>query len=283
MRIVDGTPLTDTELAQLDAHWRAANYLSVGQIYLMGNPLLREPLEPRARQAAAARPLGHHARAEPALHAPDPDHRGPRPGGHLRHRARPRRAGPGRQRLAGGHLQRDRTRGCPATSAAWRGCSRQFSFPGGVPVARGTGDARLDPRGRRARLLAVARVRRRAGQPGPGRRLRHRRRRGRDRAAGRVVALQQVPRPGRRRRGAADPAPQRLQDRQPDRARPHRRRRADRAADRLRLPAVPGRRATTRPRCTSCSPPPWTRSSTRSPRSSTAPASTASPTGHGGR
>src|SRR5918994_1037023 len=37
-------PLTDEELDRLDAWWRAANYLSVGQIYLMDNPLLREPL-----------------------------------------------------------------------------------------------------------------------------------------------------------------------------------------------------------------------------------------------
>jgi len=36
-------PLADDELAALDAWWRAANYLSVGQIHLMGNPLLREP------------------------------------------------------------------------------------------------------------------------------------------------------------------------------------------------------------------------------------------------
>src|ERR1700730_18598587 len=32
-------------LARLDAYWRAANYLSVGQIYLLANPLLREPLK----------------------------------------------------------------------------------------------------------------------------------------------------------------------------------------------------------------------------------------------
>ncbi|RPI61915.1 MAG: hypothetical protein EHM48_04915, partial [Planctomycetaceae bacterium] len=31
-------------LRRMDAYWRAANYLSVGQIYLMDNPLLREPL-----------------------------------------------------------------------------------------------------------------------------------------------------------------------------------------------------------------------------------------------
>ena len=39
------TPLADTELHRIDAYWRAANYLSVGQIYLLDNPLLRQPLE----------------------------------------------------------------------------------------------------------------------------------------------------------------------------------------------------------------------------------------------
>ena len=38
-------PLSPEELRTLDAYWRAANYLSVGQIYLMDNPLLREPLK----------------------------------------------------------------------------------------------------------------------------------------------------------------------------------------------------------------------------------------------
>ena len=37
-------PLSATELSRIHAYWRAANYLSVGQIYLMDNPLLREPL-----------------------------------------------------------------------------------------------------------------------------------------------------------------------------------------------------------------------------------------------
>ena len=37
-------PLAPAELRALDAYWRAANYLSVGQIYLLDNPLLREPL-----------------------------------------------------------------------------------------------------------------------------------------------------------------------------------------------------------------------------------------------
>jgi xylulose-5-phosphate/fructose-6-phosphate phosphoketolase len=49
-------PLTDEELRKIDAYWRAANYLSVGQIYLMDNPLLREPLKP---EHVKPRLLGH--------------------------------------------------------------------------------------------------------------------------------------------------------------------------------------------------------------------------------
>ena len=60
------------ELARMDAYWRAANYLSVGQIYLKANPLLREPLAARARQAAPARALGHDPGPELRLRAPQP-------------------------------------------------------------------------------------------------------------------------------------------------------------------------------------------------------------------
>src|SRR5207248_3456321 len=49
-------PLADRELELLDAYWRAANYLSVGQIYLLDNPLLREPLE---AEQVKPRLLGH--------------------------------------------------------------------------------------------------------------------------------------------------------------------------------------------------------------------------------
>ncbi|MEY4769118.1 MAG: hypothetical protein RL637_1757 [Pseudomonadota bacterium] len=38
------SPLTADELTKIDAYWRAANYLSVGQIYLLDNPLLQQPL-----------------------------------------------------------------------------------------------------------------------------------------------------------------------------------------------------------------------------------------------
>ena len=42
----DPLVLDDDQVALLDAWWRAANYLTVGQIYLQANPLLREPLVP---------------------------------------------------------------------------------------------------------------------------------------------------------------------------------------------------------------------------------------------
>ena len=38
------TTLTSEQAHKLDAYWRAANYLSVGQIYLCDNPLLKRPL-----------------------------------------------------------------------------------------------------------------------------------------------------------------------------------------------------------------------------------------------
>jgi xylulose-5-phosphate/fructose-6-phosphate phosphoketolase len=56
MQVVDRPVLSESELASIDAYWRAANYLSVGQIYLMDNPLLREPLRP---EQIKPRLLGH--------------------------------------------------------------------------------------------------------------------------------------------------------------------------------------------------------------------------------
>src|SRR5450755_1975862 len=51
-----GTPLSADELRKMDAYWRASNYLSVGQIYLLDNPLLKEPLK---REHIKPRLLGH--------------------------------------------------------------------------------------------------------------------------------------------------------------------------------------------------------------------------------
>jgi xylulose-5-phosphate/fructose-6-phosphate phosphoketolase len=56
MYVADGAPLNAEDLSRIDAYWRAANYLSIGQIYLMGNPLLREPLRP---EHVKPRLLGH--------------------------------------------------------------------------------------------------------------------------------------------------------------------------------------------------------------------------------
>jgi xylulose-5-phosphate/fructose-6-phosphate phosphoketolase len=53
---VPAAPLTNDVLERIDAYWRAANYLSVGQIYLLENPLLREPL---TLEHVKPRLLGH--------------------------------------------------------------------------------------------------------------------------------------------------------------------------------------------------------------------------------
>src|SRR5438093_2902609 len=53
---VSNQALSQEELRKMNAYWRAANYLSVGQIYLYDNPLLREPLRP---EHVKPRLLGH--------------------------------------------------------------------------------------------------------------------------------------------------------------------------------------------------------------------------------
>src|SRR5689334_6871473 len=54
--VVNDNPLSPEELRLLNAYWRAANYLSVGQIYLLDNPLLKEPL---TLEHVKPRLLGH--------------------------------------------------------------------------------------------------------------------------------------------------------------------------------------------------------------------------------
>src|SRR5207247_9815178 len=56
MAVADTQRLTAKDVRLIDAYWRAANYLSVGQIYLLDNPLLREPLR---REHVKPRLLGH--------------------------------------------------------------------------------------------------------------------------------------------------------------------------------------------------------------------------------
>ena len=127
-----GRPLAAEELARLDAFWRAANYLSVGQIYLLENPLLREPL---LLEHIKPRLLGHW---------------GTTPGlnfiyAHLNrviarddlsaiYVAGPGHGGPGL--VASTWLEGSYSELYPNVSqdaAGMRELFRQFSFPGGIP------------------------------------------------------------------------------------------------------------------------------------------------------
>ena len=132
MQIADGAPLSAEELTRIDAYWRAANYLSVGQIYLMGNPLLREPLH-----AGHIKPrlLGHWgttpglnllyahlsriiaARGQDMLYVTGPGHGGP-------------------GLVANAYLEGTYSEvytGIGENTEGMRQLFRQFSFPGGIP------------------------------------------------------------------------------------------------------------------------------------------------------
>ena len=184
MTVTEQSPLTDTELKNLDAYWRAANYLSVGQIYLLDNPLLREPLRP---EHIKPRLLGHwgttpglnliYAHLNRLIQARDLN---------MLYVTGPGHGGPGI--VANAYLEGTYSEVYPHISqdeAGMRALFRQFSFPGGIPSHAAPETPGFDPRGRRARLLAGARLRRGVRQPRPDRGVRGRRRRGRDRAAGR--------------------------------------------------------------------------------------------------
>ncbi|MCH8900258.1 MAG: phosphoketolase family protein [Acidobacteria bacterium] len=126
-----GGPLSAEELRQLDAYWRAANYLSVGQIYLLANPLLREPLRP---EHVKSRLLGHWGttpglnfiyvhlnrvikeRGLNAIHIIGPGHGGP-------------------AAVANAYLEGTYTEVYPAVTRNADGMGklfREFSFPGGI-------------------------------------------------------------------------------------------------------------------------------------------------------
>ncbi|AVT37980.1 phosphoketolase [Plantactinospora sp. BB1] len=124
--------LTDEELGRIDAYWRAANYLSAGQIYLLANPLLREPLRP---EHVKPRLLGHWG-TDPGLNLAYV---------HLNRLivARDLNAmlvtGPGHGApaiIANTWLEGTLTELYPSVSRDEAGMARlfrQFSFPGGIP------------------------------------------------------------------------------------------------------------------------------------------------------
>jgi xylulose-5-phosphate/fructose-6-phosphate phosphoketolase len=125
-------PLAPAELDGIDAWWRAANYLSVGQIYLIDNPLLREPLRP---EHIKPRLLGHwgttpglnfiyvhmnraiNARGLSAIYITGPGHGGP-------------------GLVASAYLDGTYSEVYPHITQDAEGLRRlfrQFSFPGGIP------------------------------------------------------------------------------------------------------------------------------------------------------
>ncbi|MGD0064132.1 MAG: phosphoketolase family protein [Streptosporangiaceae bacterium] len=125
-------PLTRTELDALDAWWRAANYLSVGQIYLMDNPLLTEPLRP---EHVKPRLLGHWG-TTPGLNLIYAHLNRVIKNSQLNviYIAGPGHGGPGL--VANTYLEGTYTELYPRIGQDATGMARlfrQFSFPGGIP------------------------------------------------------------------------------------------------------------------------------------------------------
>ncbi len=130
--LANQTPLDDRELTIIDAWWRAANYLTVGQIYLRANPLLREPL---TAEQIKPRLLGHWGTSpglsfiyahtnrlirntgRPMIYLAGPGHGGP-------------------ALVASSWLEGSYTDVYPAVTQDGEGMHRlfrQFSTPGGIP------------------------------------------------------------------------------------------------------------------------------------------------------
>ncbi len=130
--LISRTPLSDLELQRIHAYWRAANYLSVGQIYLRENPLLREPL---AIEHTKPRLLGHwgttpglnfiYAHLNRVIRARDLS---------VLYVTGPGHGGPGI--VANVYLEGTYTEVYPHIGHDVEGIRRlfhQFSFPGGIP------------------------------------------------------------------------------------------------------------------------------------------------------
>ena len=222
---MDG-PLTAEMLRRMDAYWRAANYLSVGQIYLYANPLLREPLQASSTSSRACWVTG----------APRPDRTSSTCTCNriisehdldMIYMCGPGHGGPAV--VANTYLEGTYSEIYPEISQDEEGMRRlfrQFSFPGGIPSHAAPETPGSIHEGGELGYSLIHAYGAAFDNPEPPGRLRHRRRRGRDRSARHRLALQQVPEPRERRRGAADPAPERLQDRQPHAVRARRRTRS---------------------------------------------------------
>ena len=127
------TPALDhAELSLIDRYWKAANYLSVGQIYLLDNPLLRQPL---VAEQIKPRLLGHwgttpglnfiYAHLNRIIRARDAD---------VIYVCGPGHGGPGM--VANTYLEGSYSEIYPDISEdadGMRKLFRQFSFPGGIP------------------------------------------------------------------------------------------------------------------------------------------------------
>ena len=188
--------LSNNERALIDAYWRAANYLSVGQIYLYDNPLLKQTADQGAHQAAAARALGDHSGPELHLRAFESPDQEARSRHDLRHRPGARRA----RRWWPTPIWKVPTARSTRTSRrdeeGMKRLFKQFSFPGGIPshVAPETPGS-IHEGGELGYALSHA-YGAAFDNPGSDRRLRRRRRRGRNRPAGDQLAFEQVPEPG---------------------------------------------------------------------------------------
>ena len=236
--------LDDRMLGLVDAYWRASNYLTVGQIYLMANPLLREPLRP---EHIKPRLLGHWGTSPGqnfvyvhlnrlirehdanVIYISGPGHGGPSVMSHT-------------------YLEGTYSEIYPRISEDTEGMRllfRQFSSPGGVPSHAGPhvpgsineggelgyslvhafGAAFDNPD-----LIVACVIGDGEAETGAARR----------RMEGRTVSQS-----GARRRGAADPSSERLQNFGSHRVRPRRRRRTRSRArrSRLRSPLCRGRRS----------------------------------------
>src|SRR5690349_19988081 len=130
--MTEAEPLSNTELDAIDAWWRAANYLSVGQIYLLANPLLTEPLRP---EHVKPRLLGHwgttpglnliYAHLNRVIKARDLD---------MIYVCGPGHGGPGM--VANTYLEGTYSELYPTVTQDAAGLGKlfkQFSFPGGIP------------------------------------------------------------------------------------------------------------------------------------------------------